>query len=498
MKKSLKLIAGIIMLSAVLVSCGQKKSIWKVIGDRNTISASDIMEAIKSGKYDLNAFSEDGKTVLTAFLSKMNDTEYEMVISNGADLNLADNNGNYPLFEAVKGDEVIARKVIENVKDVNVKNKDGFNVLYELKSHYNIDYLNWLLERGIDTNDYNNFQQPFIDLFANDPGDVDLIKYIMSDKFELKLQSVYFDNYIGPFRKSLDYIEKSKNTLFVDDYSFRPENKISMEPAEGKCPFMPSLYTTNDFILGLFKERNVKFYLMKATSDGNDGYVAGTEVTINGYAEPKIVNVDGVNCYNYNVTVSGSTFDLPGRYISMYSSEMDIDGDGKNELLLSNYYLNNFNYENSNDFTFIELGDMEDYDTEVVLVKNSGAYFITMENNQKISGTNNFEFTEGGQITNIPVIVSTSFSSPVDTYYHFYTLCGTELIPICTEDIYWEGDGPVYDEFTKYEFVKEYNKLYLNFIGITRMLPDEEEFEITYKQAYFMTAPFVWTKNVGQ
>lgn len=489
--------ASIVFAAFLLCSC-QKKSIWKEIGEKNSISDPEIAKKICSGKYDLNAFSESGKTVLTAFLSTMSEYEYDILVASGADINLCDENGVYPLFEAVKNDAAVARKVIENVKDINVKNPEGFNVLYEFKSYHDFNYLYWLLKRNIDINECHDGVQPFVDIYADDPSNLFLISYIMSDKFKLNLTQDELKKYSPEIQKGFNYKIKSDETLFSDEYSFKPENVVSLEPAEAPFCFMPSLYTEDEFTNSVLNEYYGKYYLMTSCAGSKDGFIAGTEVKINGYADPKIVNVDGVNCYNYNVTVSGDSFTLPGRYISMYSSEMDVDGDGQNEKLLSNFYFNEGNYEHYIDYTFIDYGDWENFTSEIVLVKNGSPYRITLENKKAVTGIDSFKFTEGDQIPNTVVIEGTSFSSPVDYYKHFYTLCGTELIPICTEDIYSERDFPVYDEFTEYELVKEQYRLHLNFYGKTQMQPDEDEFETRYKQIYTMVSPFVWKKIVRQ
>ena len=120
MKKSISFFIGLVVLCAVFCSCGVKKDIWKDLEKYSGLTP-EVMENVRKNKYDMNAFSQDGYTVLTKFLPSMTIDVFNACVEAGADVNLADANGIYPLFVCFDSELQVCSKIIEDVKDINVK-----------------------------------------------------------------------------------------------------------------------------------------------------------------------------------------------------------------------------------------------------------------------------------------------------------------------------------------------------------------------------------------
>ena len=140
MKKSISFLAGLVVLCAVFCSCGGKKDIWKDIKKYSGLTP-EVMENVRKNKYDMNTFSQAGYTVLTMYLPSMSLNILEDCIKAGADVNLADKNGIYPLFVCFDNEYDVIHKVLDLVRDVNVKDSKGRNILSYLVKKKAIYYI---------------------------------------------------------------------------------------------------------------------------------------------------------------------------------------------------------------------------------------------------------------------------------------------------------------------------------------------------------------------
>ena len=126
-----------------------------------------LFEAAASGKFDVvahlvyqhpeavNYYAEDGFTPLglACYFGHYEIARY--LVLKGADVNLPSNNGFsvYPLHSAVAGNYTeIARMLIENNAQINVKQQAGATALHSAAQNGNVDLLILLLEHGADVN----------------------------------------------------------------------------------------------------------------------------------------------------------------------------------------------------------------------------------------------------------------------------------------------------------------------------------------------------------
>jgi len=153
-------------VSPIMLSCYYKKPdvtdlLLKYAGDIN------LFEASAAGKFDvvahlvythpeaINFYSPDGFTPLglACYFGHYEIARY--LVLKGADVNLSSNNGFsvYPLHSAAAGDYTqIARMLIENNAQINVKQQSGATALHAAAQNGNIDLLILLLEHGADVN----------------------------------------------------------------------------------------------------------------------------------------------------------------------------------------------------------------------------------------------------------------------------------------------------------------------------------------------------------
>ncbi|TWJ04530.1 ankyrin repeat protein [Mucilaginibacter frigoritolerans] len=153
-------------VSPLMLSCYYKKPtvtelIIKYLDDIS------LFEAAAAGKFDVvanlinqnpeavNFYAEDGFTSLglACYFGQYEIANY--LVLKGADVNLPSNNGFkvYPLHSAAAGNYTqIARLLIENNAQVNVKQQAGVTALHSAAQNGNIDLLILLLEHGADVN----------------------------------------------------------------------------------------------------------------------------------------------------------------------------------------------------------------------------------------------------------------------------------------------------------------------------------------------------------
>jgi ankyrin repeat protein len=153
-------------VSPLMLSCYYKKPevtalLLKYLDEIN------LFEASAAGKFDVvahlvythpdavNFYAEDGFTPLglACYFGQYEVARY--LVLKGADVNLPSNNGFkvYPLHSAAAGNFTqIARMLIENNAQVNVKQEAGVTPLHSAAQNGNIDLLILLLEHGADVN----------------------------------------------------------------------------------------------------------------------------------------------------------------------------------------------------------------------------------------------------------------------------------------------------------------------------------------------------------
>ena len=151
-------------VSPLMLSCYYKKpEVTMLI--LKYLDEIDLFEASAAGKFDavahlvysnpeaINAYAEDGFTALglACYFGQYEVARY--LVLKGADVNLPSNNGFnvYPLHSAAAGNFTqIARMLIENNAQVNVKQQAGVTPLHSAAQNGNIDLLIMLLEHGAD------------------------------------------------------------------------------------------------------------------------------------------------------------------------------------------------------------------------------------------------------------------------------------------------------------------------------------------------------------
>jgi len=153
-------------VSPLMLSCYYKKPevtalILKYLDDIS------LFEAAAAGNFDvvahlvythpdaINFYAEDGFTPLglACYFGHFEVARY--LVLKGADVNLPSNNGFkvYPIHSAAAGNYTdIARMLIENNAQVNVRQQAGVTPLHSAAQNGNIDLLILLLEHGADIN----------------------------------------------------------------------------------------------------------------------------------------------------------------------------------------------------------------------------------------------------------------------------------------------------------------------------------------------------------
>jgi ankyrin repeat protein len=153
-------------VSPLMLSCYYKKP---AVTDLllKYLDEISLFEAAAAGKFDvvahlvyqhpdaINFYAEDGFTPLGLACYFGRDEIARYLVLKGADVNLPSNNGFkvYPLHSAAAGNyTAIARMLIENNAQVNVKQQAGATALHSAAQNGNIDLLIMLLEHGADVN----------------------------------------------------------------------------------------------------------------------------------------------------------------------------------------------------------------------------------------------------------------------------------------------------------------------------------------------------------
>jgi ankyrin repeat protein len=153
-------------VSALMLSCYYKKPevtalLLKYLDEINLFEASAagkfdvVAQLIYSHPEAINFYAQDGFTPLglACYFGQYDIARY--LVLKGADVNLPSNNGFgvYPIHSAAAGNYTqIARMLIENNAQVNVKQQAGVTALHSAAQNGNIDLLILLLEHGADVN----------------------------------------------------------------------------------------------------------------------------------------------------------------------------------------------------------------------------------------------------------------------------------------------------------------------------------------------------------
>jgi len=153
-------------VSPLMLSCYYKKPEVTALILKHLDDIS-LFEAAAAGKFDvvahlvythpdaINFYAEDGFTPLglACYFGHFEVARY--LVLKGADVNLPSNNGFkvYPIHSAAAGNYTdIARMLIENNAQVNVRQQAGVTPLHSAAQNGNIDLLILLLEHGADIN----------------------------------------------------------------------------------------------------------------------------------------------------------------------------------------------------------------------------------------------------------------------------------------------------------------------------------------------------------
>ncbi|MGH7238414.1 MAG: ankyrin repeat domain-containing protein [Candidatus Saccharimonadales bacterium] len=153
-------------VSPLMLSCYYKKpEVTAVL--LKYLDGLSLFEASAAGKFDMvahlvcehpeaiNFYADDGFTPLGLACYFGREQIARHLVLKGADVNLPSNNGFkvYPIHSAAAGNYTgIARMLIENNAQVNVKQQAGATALHSAAQNGNIDLLILLLEHGADAN----------------------------------------------------------------------------------------------------------------------------------------------------------------------------------------------------------------------------------------------------------------------------------------------------------------------------------------------------------
>jgi ankyrin repeat protein len=151
-------------VSPLMLSCYYKKPEVTTLLLKH-LDEINLFEAAAAGKFDvvaqlvyahpdaINYYAEDGFTPLglACYFGQYEIARY--LVLKGADVNMPSNNGFkvYPLHSAAAGNyTLIAKMLIENNAQINVKQQAGATALHSAAQNGNIDLLIMLLEHGAD------------------------------------------------------------------------------------------------------------------------------------------------------------------------------------------------------------------------------------------------------------------------------------------------------------------------------------------------------------
>jgi len=154
--------------------------------------ANFLMDSVLDGSVDVNAgiYGSYGKTLLHILIEKFTDFDalygmVEMLLEKGADPNIQDPDGVYPLFSAisdlrgVKNTIAISELLLNANADPNLLNKDGENVLF---SRYWTDdelpFLEKLIEHGADPTLISKRGYTVLTYNADDSNEDDIVEIV--------------------------------------------------------------------------------------------------------------------------------------------------------------------------------------------------------------------------------------------------------------------------------------------------------------------------------
>lgn len=210
-----------------------------VWGDKND---EDVAGPMYFGRYLENCFKQSwkGKTPLhLAMINDDNSKVAEVLIKNGASLNIKDEFGQTPLHYLVMNSSAETIKLCLTFNfDVNVVNKEEENLLFSAaNSNKNVEVLQLLIDLGLDVNHRNRSGQTALNrVFASENKKIEKIKCLLknganistTDRFMILFQ--LSGNILNFVIKHTDFneifIDKSYVSRFISDSFYRSSWKV--------------------------------------------------------------------------------------------------------------------------------------------------------------------------------------------------------------------------------------------------------------------------------
>ena len=156
---------------------------------------NEFFEAVEQGNIEIVRLLIDrvdintrSTAVHTAILFGKDDI-LQLLIENGADINAKDNQGNSPIYIAVKNNEIrILRILIEKGADINAKNNLGQSPLHLAVELNNFNYTQVLILSHADINTLDaNRNSPIHIAIKN--GNIEIMKYLIRIRADLNIRN---------------------------------------------------------------------------------------------------------------------------------------------------------------------------------------------------------------------------------------------------------------------------------------------------------------------
>ena len=143
-----KYIAFVLMLG-ILVFLLLRNTVTKTVMQKDRLT-----EWLISEETDVNAKDEFGCTLLHDAVRTKKTDAINILLKHGADINAQDNNGNTPLFTAIRrsANSKVIDILLKHNADVNIANNAGQTPIFIAASRGHINTVEKLIESGADVN----------------------------------------------------------------------------------------------------------------------------------------------------------------------------------------------------------------------------------------------------------------------------------------------------------------------------------------------------------